>query len=228
MRVSFVEVGEKRSSALVGRGFRKPAPDPHWSRCQIGPRGPWRFCGPVSRRPQRKPPGACLLLATWSGGRRFPGRISPTLGGAWRTPAVGSVRLGRRFASRHRAGLRHRRRGDDPVRSLGRTRGAGLEDKGLLSLRSPRRSGPSPERADPEGGGDRPPGVFGGLEVVPAGGGATNGGRGGKIAPGQRRTFRWVAGDPGPDRRNALFSSLKPNRGERIRTFDFLVPNQAL
>lgn len=27
---------------------------------------------------------------------------------------------------------------------------------------------------------------------------------------------------------NALFSSLKPNRGERIRTFDFLVPNQAL
>ena len=32
----------------------------------------------------------------------------------------------------------------------------------------------------------------------------------------------------GADRRNALFSSLKPNRGERIRTFDFLVPNQAL
>ena len=30
------------------------------------------------------------------------------------------------------------------------------------------------------------------------------------------------------DRGNALFSSLKPNRGERIRTFDFLVPNQAL
>jgi hypothetical protein len=25
---------------------------------------------------------------------------------------------------------------------------------------------------------------------------------------------------------NALFSSLKPNRGERIRTFDLLVPNQ--
>ena len=30
------------------------------------------------------------------------------------------------------------------------------------------------------------------------------------------------------DRGNALFSSLKLNRGERIRTFDFLVPNQAL
>ena len=30
------------------------------------------------------------------------------------------------------------------------------------------------------------------------------------------------------DRGNALFSSLKSNRGERIRTFDFLVPNQAL
>ena len=33
---------------------------------------------------------------------------------------------------------------------------------------------------------------------------------------------------PRVDRGNALFSSLKPNRGERIRTFDFLVPNQAL
>ena len=94
MRVSFVEVGEKRSSALVGRGFRKPAPDPHWSRCQIGPRGPWRFCGPVSPRPQRKPPGACLLLATWSSGRRFPGRFHPpwrALGEPQRWDPSGSV-----------------------------------------------------------------------------------------------------------------------------------------
>ena len=30
------------------------------------------------------------------------------------------------------------------------------------------------------------------------------------------------------DRGNAFFSRLKQNRGERIRTFDFLVPNQAL
>ncbi len=28
------------------------------------------------------------------------------------------------------------------------------------------------------------------------------------------------------DRRKSLFSRVKPNRGERIRTFDLLVPNQ--
>ena len=157
MRVSFVEVGEKRSSALVGRGFRKPAPDPHWSRCQIGPRGPWRFCGPVSPRPQRKPPGACLLLATWSSGRRFPGGFHPpwgALGEPQRWDPSGSV--------------------GGSLRGIGQGSGiAGgatipsvpLVEHGARGSR-PRvppsdRLGdpvPCPTRADPEGGGDRPPG----------------------------------------------------------------------
>ena len=50
------------------------------------------------------------------------------------------------------------------------------------------------------------------FEVVPA------------VAPGLPRAIPPIRVDRG----NALFSSLKPNRGERIRTFDFLVPNQAL
>jgi len=157
VRVSFVEVGEKRSSALVGRGFRKPAPDPHWSRCQIGPRGPWRFCGPVSPRPQRKPPGACLLLATWSSGRRFPGGFHPpwgALGEPQRWDPSGSV--------------------GGSLRGIGQGSGiAGgatipsvpLVEHGARGSR-PRvppsdRLGdpvPCPTRADPEGGGDRPPG----------------------------------------------------------------------
>ena len=48
----------------------------------------------------------------------------------------------RRIASRYRAGLRHRRRGDDSVRSPGRTRGEVLEATGFLPFRSPRRSDP--------------------------------------------------------------------------------------
>lgn len=54
----------------------------------------------------------------------------------------------------------------------------------------------------------------------------------GEIVPSEaavpRRAFSAIRRRSGADRRNALFFSLKPNRGERIRTFDFLVPNQAL
>ena len=69
-------------------------------------------------------------------------------------------------------------------------------------------------------------GEAGNQEKGPAGGGATNGG----AAKSHRGSAEPFGGSPAIRGRSpqCLVSSLKPNRGERIRTFDFLVPNQAL
>jgi hypothetical protein len=88
----------------------------------------------------------------------------------------------RRIASRHRAGLRHRRRGDDPVRSPWSNTGRGARGHGVppLPVASAILSPALPGLIRRSG--DRPPGVFGGLEDVPAGG-AGGERRGGEISP---------------------------------------------
>ena len=136
-----------------------------------------------------------------------------------------------RFASRIRARIRHRRRGDDPVRSPGRTRGEVLEATGFpprpiaSAIRPP--SLPGLIRR----GRRSSAGVLERLENALAG--VRRGGLAGRrnrscgsagVAPSVFADLRHSRFECG----NALFSSLKPNRGERIRTFDLLVPNQAL
>lgn len=139
-------------------------------------RGAIRVSAERYHPPQRTPAGACLLLAPWFSGRRFPGGFHApwgALGEPQRWDPSGSV-----GGSLRGIGQGSGIAGGATIPSVPPVEhGArGLRTRGSSPFGRPRRSGPSPDRADLEGGGDRQPGVFGRLEVVPAGGGVTNGG----------------------------------------------------